>query len=368
MPLKRRRDFPRDNAKVSQKFILVLFCVSLVFFVFAQISPIAKKGIVEEEMVMASNTMHKATESLRKSQEEKGLFPDNAVDINQTGLIGLEYSPITTSLGDLAAKRTTTDPNFAGLVVYLLRKAGVEKGDTVAVGASASFPALVVAVLSAAKAMNVRLLVIGSLGASQWGANNPDFHWLDMINCLNEKGVFDTNLIALSLGGDRDVGRDMDPDAKLDLKRAIEENGTAFVDEENLKKNVSEKMAFYEEIAGVGGIQAFVNIGGSYSDLGTDPSVLDLKPGLTKVNHIPQVEKRGVIHEMAVRNIPVIHLLFIKGLVQRFGLSWDPFPLPSPGKGRIYRKVRQEQASFFFLSVFYLLTVFSIFFLSRHKF
>ncbi len=60
---------------------------------------------------------------------------------------------------------------------------------------------------------------------------------------------------------------------------------------------------------------------------------------------------------MAALNIPVIHLLYIKGLVDRYGLSWDPVPLPQPGKGKIYQLVWKRQTSFLFLAVAYLLLV-----------
>ena len=35
---------------------------------------------------------------------------------------------------------------------------------------------------------------------------------------------------------------------------------------------------------------------------------------------------------MAARGVPVIHLLYVKGLADRYGLPWDPVPLPGPGE------------------------------------
>ncbi|UCE06272.1 MAG: hypothetical protein JSW07_22290, partial [bacterium] len=43
---------------------------------------------------------------------------------------------------------------------------------------------------------------------------------------------------------------------------------------------------------------------------------------------IPPKVERGVLFEMAARNIPTIHLLYIKGLTLKYGLPWDPIPLP----------------------------------------
>ena len=139
---------------------------------------------------------------------------DPAFDPNGTGFIGLEDSPLTTSLGHLEAKRTTTNPDFAGLVVALMHQAGIRKGDSVAIGASCSFPALITATLCACQVLELRPLFICSLGASEWGANHPDFTWLEIQDCLRNQGVLDVTPIAVSLGGEGDVGLDMD--AELD--------------------------------------------------------------------------------------------------------------------------------------------------------
>jgi hypothetical protein len=49
-----------------------------------------------------------------------------------------------------------------------------------------------------------------------------------------------------------------------------------------------------------------------------------------KPNSIPPKAERGVLFEMAARNVPIIHLLYIKGLALQYGLPWDPIPLPEP--------------------------------------
>src|SRR5690606_13924448 len=92
------------------------------------------------EMIEASRLMARATAALRECRAARGIALDRAADPNGTGLIGVEDSKITTSSGQLEAKRTTTNPDFAALVVSLLREVGVGKGDAVAVGASSSFP------------------------------------------------------------------------------------------------------------------------------------------------------------------------------------------------------------------------------------
>ena len=117
---------------------------------------------------------------------------------------------------------------------------------------------------------------------------------------------------------------------------------------------IQKKMQIFDESAGEDGIKAFINIGGNWSNIGTSSEILNLKPGLVKINKIPPVESRGLVFEMANRQIPVIHLLYIQGLIESYGLPWDPVPLPEVGKGFIYRKVVQDHPLFLLLAAVYL--------------
>ncbi len=350
-----KRNVPKEGAERIQRVVFILCVFSLLFYVLARVIPLQQGKEVKKEMIEASEIMEQALAALCECREEKGLAIDKENDFNETGLVGVKFSPTTTSLGSLEAKRTATNPNFAGLIVYLLSRAEVSRGDTVAVGASGSFPSLIVAVLSASKALSLDLLLISSLGASQWGANNPDFHWLDMQTCLQKSGFFETQPIALSLGGEKDTGMDMSAEGRALLLREAEEWGGSFLEEPDLSRNVQKRMDLYQAYAKEKEIKTFINIGGSWSNLGTDSEVLKLKPGLVQVRYIPPVEKRGVMQEMALRGLPVIHLLHIKGLCRRYRLPWDPQPLPHPGEGKLYHLASETQPSFFLLTGGYFL-------------
>ncbi len=311
--------------------------LSLLFFGLFKFIPfgaLPERGV----MVQAAEIMLASERALIGCREQKKVLPDAAADPNRTGLVGVETSPITTTLGNLEAKRTTTNPDFAGLLVRLLNEAGVKEGEAIAVGGSSSFPALLLAVLSAAKAMNVDALFICSLGASQWGANDLRFFWLDMYSCISKKIDIGGKVIALSIGGEGDTGRDMSEEGRRFLMNEARKSGLPIIEEPDLPRNLERRFGLYEESAGGKRIAAFVNIGGSWANMGTDASVLGLKPGSTKVRAIPPSERRGMVQEMARRRVPIIHLLNIKGLTVRYGLPWDPSPLPRPGEGDVYRR------------------------------
>jgi poly-gamma-glutamate system protein len=283
----------------------------------------------DEVTLRAARLMGQAVQAIAAERGRSGNSFEPSSDPNRTGLIGPKDSPLVTTVGELEAKRTTTNPNMAGLIVILLRQAGVKAGDSVAIGSSGSFPALLVASLAAAKAMAVQPVVILSLGASSYGATNPGFDLLDIYNLLRRERICTDSPAGVSLGGDKDVGLDFDSGTRERLANQIQASGLLFLHEQDLRRNVAERMRLYRSAAR-GKIAAFINSGGGFANLGTSRLVLDIRPGLSTRLQQPPAAERGVIFEMAANDIPVIHLLYIKGLALQAGLPWDPIPLPKP--------------------------------------
>ena len=340
--------------------------LSLVYLLLLRFAPFPEPAL-RTEMTEASRLMARAAAAIRDCRESRGVKVDRKTDPNGTGLIGLETSAITTSLGRLEAKRTTTNPNFAGLVVSLLYEAGARRGDAVAVGASSSFPALIIATLSAAKVMGLEPVVISSLGASEWGANNPDFSWLDMEDCLRSAGLLDVAPAARALGGEEDVGGGMNPGGRAWLEARIKESDIPFLEEPDLARNVEARMRIYRDSARGRPIKAFVNIGGSSANIGTDAEVLKLRPGLASGVFVPPPAERGVLQAMAAEKVPVIHLLNVKGLCERYGLPWDPRPLPRPGEGPLFRRAASGSWPPVALTAIYILATCLVFVTIRRR-
>ena len=314
-------------------------------------------GSYSQTMLKAAQTMEKAIFTLQSYCDTAGISIDVTIDPNRTGLIGPETSELLTTPGDLAAKRTTTNPDMAALIVQLLNQAGVHSGDTIAVGCSASFPALLIAALAASQALNVHPIVIISLGASSYGGTNPDFTLLNIYTVLLREKIFTVPPAAVSLGGENDTGQDFTEAVKKRLLRKITESGLPFINELNLEKNVASRMNLYFGSNHKRTISAFINIGGSTANIGTSPLALKLTPGLNTNISIPQKDKRGVLFEMAKLHIPVIHLLYVKGLTVKYGLPWDPIPLPNPGKSPLFSLKPQTKRVFWFITSFYFISL-----------
>jgi poly-gamma-glutamate system protein len=353
----------RPFGRLPHGAVYAAAALSLAYFLLVWFFPFPEPAL-RADMAEASRIMAAAAAAIKDCRESRGVPVNRETDPNGTGLIGLETSAITTSAGRLEAKRTT-NPNFAALVVSLFHEAGARRGDAVAVGASSSFPALIVAALSAAKVMGLEPLVISSLGASEFGANIPGFIWTDMEDCLRIAGVLTISPIARAIGGDEDVGRDMSPEGRTLLESRIRAGGVLFLEESDLERNVELRMKLYRECAGTRPIKAFVNIGGSSANIGTNAEVLKLRPGLASGVFIPPPAERGVLQAMAAEKIPVIHLLNIKGLCERYGLPWDPRPLPGPGEGRLYRDAVAGSWPSAALTVVYILAMIAMMFTTR---
>lgn len=304
--------------------------LSLIAFSIIQLLPASSVSHNADAIIRAGNIMEQAILAIRGARERSGAGFDLTIDPNKTGLIGPEFSPLMTTIGELEAKRSTTNPNMAGFIVYLLDRAGVRPGDSVAIGSSGSFPSLLVASLAAVKAMNAQATTIISLGASSYGATDPDFNVLDIYDIVRREGICSGPPAAVSLGGEKDIGSDLDEEIRDRLMKRIQAAGLRFLHEPDLRRNVTERLQIYQS-APSETIAAFINSGGGYANLGTSRLALNVRPGLNMGLSLPPVAERGVLFEMAARNVPVIHLLFIKGLVSEAGLPWDPIPLPHAG-------------------------------------
>lgn len=331
--LKSKPNFSLSNQNLKiKRLIIVASVISIAAFVSFQIFHPQNASSHSDEMVEAAQIMARAVSTIVRHCDNAGIKIDETIDPNRTGLIGPELTDIATTLGNLEAKRTTTNPNFAAVVVHLLKKAGVSASDTIAIGCSASFPALMIATLAATKAMEVHPIIIISLGASSHGATNLDFNLLNIYEILLREDIFEIQPAAMSLGGDRDIGRDLEPDVREKLLRQIHLSGIPFIYEGELSENIAHRMKIYMGDSEQREISAFINIGGSYANIGTSKLVLKLKPGINEKMQIPPREERGVLFEMAARNIPTIHLLHVRGLALQYGLPWDPIPLPEAGE------------------------------------
>jgi poly-gamma-glutamate system protein len=278
----------------------------------------------------AAALMARALTSIKALRLAKGVPLDRTLDPNGTGIIGEEFTPLTTSLGDVEAKRTAANPAFAAVVARYFERAGLQPGDVVAIGGSGSFPAFILASLCAARALDLRPVLIYSIGASMYGANIPGFTFVDMLARLRADGLLPYEIAAVAPGGERDSGRGVLFDEEgATLVDEARRSGLPLVEGLTLADRIQRRLQIYEAAAGGRPIRCFVNVGGATANYGDTPASLEVPNGLLlSLPGAPASPTRGLMFEFAARGVPVVHLLYVKGLARASGLPFDPVPFP----------------------------------------
>ena len=282
--------------------------------------------------LQAAETLQDWMDSVKAYKLEAGLSL-TPYDTHQTGMIGDEYTPITTSLGAEEAKRTTANADMAALLVQMLTEAGVKPGDTIGAGFSGSFPALNLAVLAACQTMGVKVIYIASMGASTFGANQPEFTFPDMVCRLYLDGKLQTPPALITPGGDYDCGGEMFPEERDAALGRIAAYGMAdIMQEKDFAANLKAREELYES---QGPISCFVGVGGNITTIGTEEDTMN--PGVLAPYTITTVRATdGLLQVYNAKGLPVLHLLNIKELVARYGLPFDPERITPPGQSALY--------------------------------
>lgn len=289
--------------------------------------------ILGEEARLAISKMEAGLLELKVMRRSLGIPMDTALDPAESGLIGVEYSDLTTSLGDLRAKQTSLNPQFAGLLVFWLKQAGVGEGDSVALCLSGSFPGLNLAAHCACDALKLKPVIISSIGASTYGANIPGFTWLDMEGRLFQRDLIRSRTQYASLGGIMDTGGGLDETGIKTGEEAIWHHGAIYLREGSSRDvipDVERRMTLYTTN---GWPKAFINVGGNVTSLGWVSEASRLGNGL--LGQIPATSspQRGTIFRMYEAGVPVVHLLNLERLAARYHLPIGPIGLTPDDPG-----------------------------------
>jgi poly-gamma-glutamate system protein len=261
---------------------------------------------------------------------------DADVDPQESGLIGIASSPVTSLSGHLPAKQTTINPNWAAVVVRMLRDVGVGQGDTVAIAVSGSFPALNLATYAAIEQLGAQPLVIVSGSASQWGANVPGLTWIDMSRKLRAEGLITTTEIAASLGGAEDRGIGVSDRGHTIIRNAIERADLQFLLPVNLEESVAKRIALYTRFSNGQQIRAYINIGGGSASTG--PASIDqyFAGGVITSAQPKAFAVESVMGHFLQEGIPALNISGIATIARRYGLPLTPMVKQSIGSGGVY--------------------------------
>ena len=319
--------------------LIIMSVISIILMFIIENNPMKSEDDLYNLKINAATSMKKSMEVIYDFRLRNKIDFNLLADPNKTGLIGAEYTEITTTLGPIEVKRTTTNPDFASVMVQMFYDIGLKSGDLIAVGASGSFPALAIAIQCAANVMGIEVISILSIGASTYGATNIELTVADIESELVRTGYFSYPSIGASVGGEDDkLFNPMFPDASLIAENIILKNNLTLIKTETFEDSVLERVGLYRKAAGDREISAFINIGGAEVNLGNGDAAYNLPAGILK--RFPKYKDghAGVINYMYEDDVPIINLLNIKEICMRYKIPFDPVPLPFIGTTEIYFK------------------------------
>jgi poly-gamma-glutamate system protein len=339
-----KRVYWRPRA-VSRTALLLIAAASLAGLLLVEFRPHPVQQPYYTEKLDASALAERCMLEIRKRRME--LLPpiNRETDPNESGLIGEAMTAATSYTGVLAAKQISVNPNFAAVVVDMLKRAGVKKGDAVAIGYSGSFPALNICVMAAVQTLELEPIGIASASASQWGANRPDLLWVDMELALLEAGLVNFRSVAASLGGVEDRGVGMAEETRRTLLAGTKRVGLPEIESESFTESINKRMSLYHDIARERGarIRAYINVGGGATSVGKTLGKKAMHSGLNL--ELPPAARNidSVMTRFLNEKVPVIHLVRVADIAARYGLPTEPGFDPQVGQGAVFNRMEYNR-------------------------
>jgi poly-gamma-glutamate system protein len=285
------------------------------------------------EMIRAAHVMQEASALLYAEKTARQLQPPDGADPNRTGMIGFEHTPMTTEIGELPSKRTTTNPDFAAALVRLIDGLHLPPHAPVVLVLSGSFVGADVAMVAALEALELSPVVVVSAGTSQWGANNPEFNILDILALLRERGIIRTNVAVTAIGGFDGAGAGMDDASRAALRESAARHGVPLVEAHPLSAVIDGLVEQANRALAGAKPAAVINVGGAVVGPGTCNESYGFPSGVTKVP-VPCTGSGtpGVLMRYLTPDVPAVHVLNIMRMAGEMQLPFDPVPLPKVGE------------------------------------
>ena len=354
--------FIRNSIYKSQnraKYLPLLYLAVLTVLSIIIIDSTTKKSKISEydKMLSTAQKIKTVYKEIYKYRLEKNLPINKLYDPNNTGLIGEEFSLITTTLGNLDAKQIALNPDFAALITKWILSLNISSGETIIIHASASFPALTIMAIIACEELNLKPVIFASVGASSWGANIPDMTYLDIENHLYENKIIKHHSTFVTPGGTNDNGSSLWEGGMEIIELSAFQNNYILHVPAVLDSSIVQKWNMIDKLKPA----LFINIGGNHSALGDANCALQIPVGLiTEPLRCREKGLQGLIYKCSKVNIPVMHFLKIKDIAFSNGIDISAFSFDNLGQSDIYyqKKISFPIAIISFLIIVSLLIIF----------
>jgi poly-gamma-glutamate system protein len=217
--------------------------------------------------------------------------------------------------------------------------------------------------MCAIEKMKLEPIIISSIGSSTHGANDPELTYLDMENYLYNEGLITNKSAYFSIGGMYDIGKEMNPAIKDKIVTRIKGYGYKLFYDDDLTHNINARYEIYNK---VDDIKCFVNVGGNDASFGDSNVMVYVDCGI--ITELPEKDNSTGLIQLFLRdNKPTIHILNIKSLATKYGLPFDPLPLPSVGEGGIYYTYKYNKVFATILIMIAFIILYKIYWKNKHN-
>lgn len=328
--------------KKHQWVFLAITILAILFFSIENYLKSPRKTLYFKEKIEAAKLASSAMETLKVEMIKRNVPSDSINDPNATYLVGSKFSPITISQNPLTDVLVTLNPNFAAAIVEMFKELKLREGDVIAINTTGSYPGLNIAVLSACEILKLKPIITTAASSGSFGANRPEFTWLDMESFLETKEIFTNFSYAASIGGEKDNGEGITPSGRVILKSKIKSKQIRFINTKSLAGNIKERYLIYRDssLNGNSQLKAYVDIGGTLTGFGQTIVDTLVKPGINRFPQGQMLSNYGLIQMMAEDRIPVLFLGDIQFLSHSMGLSDLAVPQPLPGEDPLFFEER----------------------------
>lgn len=330
------------KAKKSVWVFIAITIIALSFFYIEDHFKAPERTPYFKEKLEAAELSALAMSSLKEEVIRRHIPPDSINDPNRTYLVGNKFSIITFKQNSLTDVLTVLNPNFAAGIIEMLKKLKLKEGDIVAINTSGSFPGLNISLLSACEVLKLKPVITTGVASGSYGANIPEFTYLDMETFLKKNGIFHYSTTAASLGGEKDNGEGISPEGRRLLMDAINRNNVKFINTGSLAGNIEQRDNVYNDFSEENRkkLKVFIDVGGTITGFGQTLIDTLIKPGLNLYPEHRFLGNYGLINRMLEERIPFVFLGKIQHLARSMELPLSPVPLPHPGDGPLFYRER----------------------------
>jgi poly-gamma-glutamate system protein len=212
----------RKRVGKVNKFILLFYALLAIFFFFILTITVKEKAgkylPLKKAAVLLADSAFKIVKAYRLNN---GIPIDILNDPSETGLIGVPYSLITYEEVNLDLVKASLPANYAALFVELLKERRLKANDSLIVYFDGSFPALNISLLSAIKILKIKPIIFLSVASVAYGANLPNFTFLEILDTLNKAKIFDFYVDYALIGGYDEMGSGLSLAAREFIKEKV---------------------------------------------------------------------------------------------------------------------------------------------------